>query len=193
MLTTGVVSQPIPGEAESGDTHCIFDHADHALVVVIDGLGHGKEATEAARMACRAVERAQHLAPEEILARTHEALRGSRGAVMSVVRIERARRELVHAGVGNIEVRIVGADRTRRPVSINGIVGHGVRKLRSETFPFQPGDLLILTSDGISERWEIGPGARADDVQGIANRIALAHGKHTDDQTVVVVRDEPAA
>lgn len=189
-LSVGVVCQPIPGEAESGDTYCVHDRGGHVTVAVIDGLGHGQDARHAAREACKVVERDADLPPEIIVQRAHEALRGTRGAVMAVVRIERDRREAVHAGIGNIEARLVGAEKVRRPVSHNGIVGHSMRKIRTETFAFVPGDLLILTSDGISDRFDVQPASRGDDVQGLANRIALAHGKHTDDQTVLVVRDE---
>lgn len=191
-LQAGVVVQPIPGESESGDAYCIFERDRHAVVAVIDGLGHGKDAAYAALLACKAIEAHQDQLPLTIIEQTHLALRGSRGAVMAVLRIDRDRNEVIHAGVGNIEVRIVNEDRVRRPAPINGIVGHGVRKLRTETFPFMPGDLLIMTSDGISDHYDIGPGARGDDVQGIANRIVLSHGRHQDDQTVLVVRDAAA-
>lgn len=188
-LSVGVHCQPIPGEAHSGDAHCILDRGDHVTVALIDGLGHGPDAREASRLACEIVERDADLPPEVILRRAHEALRSTRGAVMAVVRIERTRPEATHAGIGNVEVRLIGAERVRRPMAHNGIVGHSVRVFRAETFPFEPGDLLIMTSDGISDRFEIKPMSRGDDVQGLANRIALAHGKHTDDQLVIVVRD----
>ena len=188
-LSVGVVHHPIAGERESGDAYCVVDCGAFAVVAVIDGLGHGPDATLASAKACAVVRRDVDLAPEVIVQRAHEALRGTRGAVMAVVRIDRARQELVHAGIGNIETRLVGEAKVRRPITLNGIVGHSVRKVRSETFPFATGDLLILTSDGISERFDVQPASRADDVQGLANRIALAHGKATDDQTVLVVRD----
>lgn len=189
-LKVGVVCQPITGEAESGDTYCVLDRGRHVIAAVIDGLGHGQDARLAARRACEAVARHADLAPEDIVRRAHEALHGTRGAVMAVVRIERGRGEIIHAGVGNIDVRVVGKEQVRRPAPVNGIVGHSVRKFRAEAFAFAPGDLLIMTSDGISERFEVRPASRGDDVQGLANRIALAHGKHTDDQMVLVLRDE---
>jgi len=51
-----VASRARPGEAVSGDLHVVVPTRDGALLGVIDGLGHGEEATAAARMAAIVLE-----------------------------------------------------------------------------------------------------------------------------------------
>ena len=45
-----VATQPLPGPSVSGDLHLVEPFAHGALVAVVDGLGHGDEATAAARI-----------------------------------------------------------------------------------------------------------------------------------------------
>jgi len=62
-------------ESLSGDLHVIVPYAGGALVALIDGLGHGAEAFEAARAALSVLE-AQADAPVlTLMERCHEALR----------------------------------------------------------------------------------------------------------------------
>jgi phosphoserine phosphatase RsbX len=68
----------------SGDLHLVAPFPGGVLLALIDGLGHGREAGDAAR--CAADILAAH-AEEPVIAlvqRCHEALRKTRGAVMSV-------------------------------------------------------------------------------------------------------------
>ncbi len=47
----GVAMLPMTGQVKSGDTYLVETFAGGALAAVIDGLGHGEEAAEAARIA----------------------------------------------------------------------------------------------------------------------------------------------
>lgn len=190
-LRYGLVHQPIPGESESGDAYCVIDRGSFYLVAVVDGLGHGEEARRSARRAIAYLEAHPEKPPQFLVEGCHEALKGTRGAVMAVARVERERGVLQHAGLGNIETRVVGPERVRRPVTVNGIVGHALRKLRTEEFPFAPGDLLLMHSDGISDRFELSPLARNRDVQMLADQLVRENGRFNDDQLMLVVRDEP--
>lgn len=187
----GLVHHPIPGESRSGDAYCVIDRDRFFLVAVVDGLGHGQEATVASQRAIAYIERHPEQTPQRLVEGCHEALKGTRGAVMAVARVERDRRMLQHAGLGNIETRVVTLDRVRRPVTVNGIVGHALRKLRTEEFPFEPGDLLIMHSDGISDRFDLSALARARDLQMLADQLVRENGRFNDDQLMLVVRDEP--
>ena len=191
QIDYAVVQQAVLGESTSGDACLVLESPGQVLVAVIDGLGHGRDAHEAA-LAALACIRANESSPlDTLLMRCHEALRHTRGAVIAVSRIDRQQHQLIHAGIGNIETRIIGAERTYHPVSINGIAGHSVRKIRSEIFPFHPGDLLVMHSDGISERFELSPLARERDIQFLASQLVHAHGRHHDDQLLLILRETP--
>lgn len=188
-LKYGVVSAPIMGAAESGDAFCVIEGDERTLVAVADGLGHGEQAAEASRLAMDYIRAHANETPQALVAGCHRVLSRTRGAVLAVVRIDRVRRCLEHAGLGNIETRIVGVEKTYRPVTVNGIAGHSARKFRCEDFPFHPGDLLIMHSDGISDRFDLSPAARGRDLQMLADQIAREHGRHHDDQLLLIARD----
>lgn len=189
-LSYGLIHQPVVGEATCGDAYLVLDQGSFVLVAVSDGLGHGPAAQEASRTAIAYLEAHATQPPQVLLEGCHRALRGTRGAVLAIARIERENGRLVHSGLGNIETRIVTTQKVYRPVSVNGIVGHQARKFRSEEFPFAPGDLLIMHSDGISDRFEISSAARGRDLQLLASQIAHEHGRHHDDQLLLILRDD---
>src|SRR5207245_2030712 len=84
LLEWGVATLTLAGQLESGDLHLVREVGGGVLVAVVDGLGHGEEAAAAARLAVTTLDQ---FAPEPIASlvqRCHEALRGTRGAVMSV-------------------------------------------------------------------------------------------------------------
>lgn len=191
QIDHAVVQQPVQGESTSGDACLVLESPDQVLVAVIDGLGHGKDAHEAAQAALACIRANENCPLDTLLTCCHEALRHTRGAVIAVARIDRRQHRLVHAGIGNIETRIIGAQRSYHPVSINGIAGHTLRKIRCETFPFEPGDLLVMHSDGISDRFDLSALARERDLQLLASQLVHAHGRHHDDQLLLILRETP--
>lgn len=189
-VSMGLIHQPVVGESTCGDAYLVLDQGSFVLVAVVDGLGHGPEAEGASRKAIAYLEAHATQPPHLLLEGCHKALRGTRGAVLAIARIERENGQLIHTGLGNVETRIVTAQKVYRPVTINGIVGHQARKFRTEAFPFQPGDLLLMHSDGISDRFELSPSARSRDLQLLASQIAHEHGRHHDDQLLLILRDD---
>src|SRR3989449_4254272 len=89
LIEWGVASLALPGEAESGDRHLVTPVGTGVLVAVVDGLGHGAEAASAAKAAVAALERHATESPAPLLERCHRALKGTRGAVMSVAAFSR--------------------------------------------------------------------------------------------------------
>jgi serine/threonine protein phosphatase PrpC len=187
-LELGVVNLPAVGETSIGDAYRVLEAEGTVLIALADGLGHGAEAAQASQMAMRYVEAHAHLPLQLLLEGSHRALSGTRGVVMAVARVDLGAGTVQHAGIGNVETRLVGAERVKRPITHNGILGYQLRKVHVETFPFASGDLLVMHSDGISERFEVGPTARGIDPQLLASQLAHAHGKHNDDQTLLIAR-----
>ncbi len=186
----GLVSRSKAGRHVSGDAWTIVDGDTNTLVALIDGLGSGEAAHEAAMLAQECVQAHAQDNLEQILQFCHQALRGTRGAVMMLMRIDRVARQVSFAGVGNIGVRVLG-DTSIKPISRNGIVGYRMSNVREFSYPYTEGNVFILHTDGIStrfvidERWACQPGT---DPQQVAEEIAENFGKEDDDMTVLVVR-----
>lgn len=191
LIEAAVAEAAMPGEDESGDLHLIAPHPGGVLVAAIDGLGHGGEAAEAARTARSTLARDPGADLTNLLVSAHTALARSRGVVMSLVAFVPGG-SLTWLGVGNVEGTLVRADErpVRRADSIlllGGVVGFQLPRLRPSTTAVQPGDLLILATDGIAAGYvpELDPDG---DPKALADRILAQYRKGGDDALVLVAR-----
>jgi len=185
----GAVNRCKPGNQVSGDAFLFRGNKDWTLVALIDGLGAGQAAHSAAECAKECVSQNTDLPLPELLQMCHTALRGTRGVVMMLMRVDHVLKTVSFAGVGNIGVKVLG-NAPIRPLSRNGIVGYRMNNVRQFDYPYTEGDVFILHSDGISTRFTVdGDWARepGTDPQLVAQAIADDFGKD-DDSTVVVVR-----
>lgn len=182
--------RPFAGESESGDLHVATAFPGGALVGVIDGLGHGKEAARAAHAAAAVLNRDPGQLVKTLVEACHEALRGTRGVVLSLASINALRGELTWVGVGNVEAVLYRANlRSARDriVQRNGVVGFQLPALRVTTLPIFRGDVLVFASDGIGSSFtEEAPSDSSS--QAYAARLLREYGKADDDALVLVVR-----
>lgn len=192
LLEYAVVSVPMKGEAESGDLHLVKNTPRGALVAVVDGSGHGSEAASAAQLAVSTLEAHANEGVIPLVRQCHTRLRRTRGAVMSLVAFDGIDNTITWLGVGNIEGLLLRCSAlTRDPDAViflqPGVVGYRLPQLQAAVTPIMPGDLLILTTDGIR-----GDFARAfsldDQPSKIAEYISSNFPKGNDDVLVLVAR-----
>jgi anti-sigma regulatory factor (Ser/Thr protein kinase) len=189
-LETGTVCLPRSGETVCGDAWALGRTAGRVVLIVADGLGHGPDAAAASMEAIRVFRKSLSLAPADILAEIHPALRSTRGAAVAVAALDSNRREIRYAGVGNIASSIVSATETRSMVSHNGTVGHEVRKIQEFQYDWPAGALVIMQSDGLQTHWRLDryPGLAARDPALIAGVLYRDFTRGRDDVTVLAVR-----
>ena len=191
LLEYGVASVTPPEQDESGDRHLVKTIHDGALLAVVDGSGHGKDAGGSARLAVETLETHANEDVVSMFQRCHERLRSTRGAVMSVASINAAQSTLSWAGVGNIEgmiLRFASPQETIDRLLLRpGIVGYRLPCLRALALPIALGDLIILATDGIRPDFEnqILP---EEHPRTIANKISSGYRKRYDDGLVLVAR-----
>src|SRR5262245_23124306 len=106
---------PIPGQDVSGDLYVVTPFVNGLLMAVVDGLGHGIEATNAARAAVSVFNEHPSESIVEMINRCHEALLNTRGAVMTVGSFNFFDNTLTWLGVGNVEGRLLYADLLAAP------------------------------------------------------------------------------
>ena len=154
-VAIGGVTAPHPDESVCGDAWAAATTPEGARLLVVDGLGHGLPAAEAARAAVAAFEASPGLPPAATIETIHGALRSTRGAAVAVAELGGER--ICYAGVGNIAGAIVdGATATRSLVSHNGTVGHRMSRVREFSYPWSAGALVVLHSDGLVSHWSLG-------------------------------------
>jgi phosphoserine phosphatase RsbX len=188
----GVAARPLPGELKSGDRHAVIPLSQGSLVAVVDGLGHGYEATLAAEVAVITLGAQPHLPVDYTVKRCHEALIKTRGVAMSIASLDWRDDTMTWLSIGNVTGLLLHANEQggleREHILMRGgIVGHRLPSLRAATLRLHQGDLLIFATDGIGEGFqeEVRRGARP---QQIADRILARYGKATDDALVLVGR-----
>jgi serine/threonine protein phosphatase PrpC len=202
-LRVGVYGRPYPGERCSGDDAAFVRCGQELLAGVVDGLGHGEAARQASVAAARlllendfgrtppAGERPKHdLSPDALLLACDERLRGTRGAVMSVGRIDEAG-SVTMAGVGNVGASIFGTGPTWRFGGSSFFLGAGGRTPRVglERSRIQARDVLVLFSDGIRSSLDL---SREFDLLRehpivIAQWVVEQYGRPDDDAMVMVI------
>jgi serine phosphatase RsbU (regulator of sigma subunit) len=162
------------------------------LLAVVDGLGHGKEAAEAAAVAISTL---QTYAQESIISminHCHERLRGTRGVVMSLALFNANDGTLTWAGVGNVEGILVQIGHHSLPqyeslLLRSGVVGGELPRLFASTIAVARGDTLIFATDGVRAGFEGHLNWRQSPQQ-IADSILASHGRKDDDALVFVAR-----
>ncbi len=190
-LEFSATSIPHSGEEVCGDAWGQESSVHGSTFVVADGLGHGDYAEQAAREALRIFRQAVGYKPSEILERMHAAMRSTRGAAVAVARVDLNQKIVVFAGIGNISAAILSNGTSRNMVSLNGTVGHEMRKVQEFVYPWAEDALLIMHSDGLGTRWDLGtyPGLwrRAPGV--ISGVLYRDFSRRRDDVTVLVARE----
>lgn len=176
--------RPREGESVCGDAIWVID-GPVACVLVVDGLGHGAQAAAAAQALVEFVKSRWAEPPVQTLTAASSALAGTRGAVGLIAQFSAGDATLRVAGVGNIEVR-AASSYPIAPVCTPGIIGRPVRRVQEFVYRLTRGDRLLIATDGISRRVELGA-YRALSLEDTVQRVLAEHGKQQDDAACVVV------
>jgi len=176
------------GEIQNGDAVLVRESAvGHAMLAVIDGLGHGPDAAHASRKAIDLL----NLMPFETgvydaMSELHRELRGTRGAAATLCVIKDFKLEI--CAVGNVSLMCMNCS---VPLVLSaGVLGHQVSKFRVAACSIPRQARLALLSDGLSVRFRLEDYKHLDPLaacQEIMNR----YRRKEDDATVLVadVRD----
>jgi len=188
----GVYGRFCAGERTSGDD-AVFVRRQHDGIVVgvADGLGHGEGARAASERARDVVLTHSGLEPDVLMARCDAALAGTRGAVMSIARIDEAHGSLALACVGNVSVQLVGPDGSKSFGGSSFVLGApgGVHRTSVEHRTIRPSQALLLLSDGVTSRADL-EGDLAllrEHPVVVAQRVVERFGRDNDDVMVLVV------
>jgi anti-sigma regulatory factor (Ser/Thr protein kinase) len=197
LLDVGVVCVPIDGETACGDGWAVLQDADRALVLLVDGLGHGPNAAQAADVARTVFGDSAGRTPREVVMLMHDALRATRGAAVAVAEVRRTDEgaSIALCGVGNTVTAVIGPQGPRSLPSMNGTAGLTMSNVQEFRQPWRHGDLMVMHTDGITSRWRLDayPGIREHDPAIAAGVLHRDFNRGRDDATVLVLALRPPA
>jgi len=192
LIEWGIASLTMPGQSQSGDRHLVQPYTNGLLVAVVDGLGHGEQAAAAADLAVTTLIKHAHESVIALVKRCHDALRETRGVVMSLASFNELDRVLTWMGIGNVEglvLRAKGSPHSQNEYLLlrGGVVGGQFLSSSASVMPLMQGDTLVFTTDGIRGGFAKDLSA-SDPPKVMADRILAKYSKGSDDALVFVAR-----
>src|SRR5688572_2809561 len=191
-LVVNGVAVAAPGEEQCGDAWDEEPRADGVTILVVDGLGHGPGAAEAAAAAVAAFRQARGAPPATRLQAIHAAMRGTRGGAGGVADVDLSGRRVRFAGIGNVGAVVVnGGDPPRFLMSHNGTLGHAVRRIDEVSMAWPTRGVLLMYSDGLATPRDLGtyPGLMERHPSLVAGVVWRDLARGRDDVTVVVAKE----
>lgn len=191
-IEIGAASRPCAGFTVSGDQFAVHAFPGGVIVAVADGLGHGHGAAAAAQRAMATIAEAPGQPLRRHFERCNRALAATRGAVLALASIDLATQTMTWASIGNVDAALFhveadGSFKRASPVMFSGIVGLRMPTIRVADHRMDPGDILVMVTDGIRAGFSDGIDLTLAP-QALADAILAHHGKTTDDAMVVVGR-----
>jgi hypothetical protein len=165
-------------------------NGDRCIALVVDGLGHGPQAAEAADEAVRVFRLHSDESPGSVITRLHDALKKTRGAAAAVAEVRTLAGTLVYAGVGNIAGSILSSTLSRSLISHNGTLGYVMARVQEFKVEWPKDGILVMHSDGLQSRWDLSryPGLLARQPALIAGVLLRDFRRERDDASVLVLK-----
>ena len=192
MVEYGVARFVLPGQSESGDRHLVCCGQNEILIAAIDGIGHGKEAADAAETATAILKGGVGAPIISLVQRCHDKLRSTRGVVLSLASIDPVHGMMTWLGVGNVQgvlLRSSGTNGVLQETLLlrGGVVGSQLPPLQAAVLPVAQGDTLFFATDGIRSDFSLALSV-LQNPQRAADRILQQCRMGTDDALIVVSR-----
>lgn len=185
----GVSQHSLHDDPACGDAWQIVFDDRRISALVIDGLGHGPDAECAAGAGAAAFASDPFGAPAVVMDEMHRAMTGTRGGAAAITQYEGEHESTRFVGIGNIAARLLTAESARGLASHPGIVGVQFRKAHVFDYPQAAGQLLVMHSDGLQSRWQLGdyPGLWRRHPAVVAALLQRDFRRGNDDMTVLAV------
>ena len=187
-----VIVEPLAGQLVSGDDYFIKEYDDFILFAVVDGLGHGEDAAIAAKKAIQTLDSNAHEPLENLIALCDQALLDTRGAAMTLGKID-YRNILSYVAAGNVAGVCWKRDGHARLIHEsfhldNGIVGSRLsKKILVKKIALSVGDMIILATDGIRSTFGIHT-PLLEPLEKMSKRIFDNYRNKNDDGLVLIMQ-----
>jgi len=196
-LEIGAATRKHPLAEVNGDAFLIKHGEASVTIAVIDGLGHGEQARQAAWTAREYFERHYDQPLDSIFCGVGVSCSSTRGVVLAIVRFawesgtvqELPIIRFTHASVGNIECKVFGSPQSISFIVRRGVVGSNAPQPVISSHNWNPQMILVMHSDGLQSNWRWSDFPELVDAEINRTAATLLHRlAKEDDATVVVVR-----
>ena len=191
-LLIGAASRPHPDETVNGDRIQLEQRGAIHRIAVIDGLGHGPDAAMAAGRAVDALAAIPDADVPTSIRACHEALKGTRGAALSVIRIDLDAGTMTFAGLGNVEGAVASPGWKHLLIPQRGIVGVLAPRIQPIEEELPDSFIIMLCTDGIrsSARRDLDFGEIVS-AEALADEVLMTSSREDDDAAVVIASRQP--
>ena len=181
--------RPCMGERVSGDAVVIRPLEGGLFAAIIDVLGHGPEAHKLTQVIGTFLDRHATADVFGLMTRLHQRLQGTRGAAVGMCAVDSVAGSINYVGIGNTSLRRFGDSETRL-VSYDGVLGQNMRTPLQQSLKLASGDLLVLYTDGVSDRFTTSdyPGLVRQAPDDVVRNILDRFGKDHDDSGCIAIR-----
>jgi serine phosphatase RsbU (regulator of sigma subunit) len=191
-LEYGFAVSAVPGHGESGDLHLVRCTKSGILLAAIDGLGHGQQAADAAKLAISVLRSGLDEPVISLVERCHDKLKKTRGVVLSLASIDPDQGMMTWLGVGNVHGVLMRANGAKGPTRETlllrgGVVGAQLPPMQAAVLPIARGDTVYFATDGIRNEFSEDLIA-LENPQRAADRILEQFQSGMDDALVLVAR-----
>jgi anti-sigma regulatory factor (Ser/Thr protein kinase) len=178
-----------PGQIVCGDQVLALPLEDGYLLAIVDATGHGPDAHKMAVILLTALKKIASRNLADIMNKLYELAQGTIGAALGLAFFDANKQTVHYAGIGNTSL-VVFNDKKWRGVSRDGILGQRSPSFMEQSTPFNPGDMAIMFTDGLSETLANNEAIklRFQDANTIAYRLVDVLGKTYDDASCIVLK-----
>lgn len=188
LYDVGAITVPMKHEEVCGDAWAVCQNDSEICILVVDGLGHGVHAHEAALEAVGVFENSKQVSLDILLTMIHNRLKSTRGGAVFLATAKPT--SIDFAGAGNIRAIIQSAETMKTLISQNGTAGIQIRGVQVRSQPWDGVGYLVIHSDGITTRCDLSkyPGLVGRHPSLVCAVIYRDFERGNDDTTVLVVR-----
>lgn len=153
------VSKEKDGEVLSGDCYNFQESITAYFIFIIDGLGHGEDASKTSKMVVNYLDSYNFVnftTFSVLFESIHALLHGERGVVMSAAYVNKESHVLEWAGVGNVNGILISSDSNNQVnstyfINQEGIIGFNLPNIISKKINLTGQEILIIQTDGIED------------------------------------------
>lgn len=189
-LAVGAATRAKPGQDHNGDAVLNEHGTGGTLVGVIDGLGHGQAAQEAAGKAQQFVQTHVGTPLANLFAGVEHVCRGTRGVVMLLARFAWETDQVTVARVVNSTLRVCQSTESRHLVRKWGVLGSNAPSPVLTEWGWPPAAVMGIHSDGLTSNWNCDEVALGEEhsVSETATEVLQSLSTQDGDATVLVIR-----